>query len=83
MLDHGQQLKKFVKDTMRIAFDIKLMRPGCVLVQAAMGADPQTCHPFDTEDWLLTPTPDMKVYPVTDEQLDKLVTMTEQNRNNS
>ena len=58
---------------MKIAFDIKLMRPGCVLVAAAMGGDPQVANEFDTRDWLLVPTPNMGVYDVTPDQLRQLV----------
>jgi hypothetical protein len=62
---------------MRIAFDIKLKRPGCVLIQAAMGATAGVASKFPTESWLLSPTPDMRVYPLTDDQLSKLVVIVE------
>ena len=58
---------------MKIAFDIKRMRPGCVLLAAALGADPEAAHPFNSKHWLLEPTPDMKVYNITSEQLKELV----------
>jgi hypothetical protein len=57
---------------MRIAFDTRLRRPGCVLVQAALGASvPGTLFQrhFPHETWLVSPTEDMRVYPVTEEQL--------------
>lgn len=54
---------------MKLAFDIKLMRPACVLV----GADPEGSKKFDAETWLLTPTPDMRVYDTTPEQLQALI----------
>lgn len=63
---------------MRIAFDTKLRRPGCVLVQAALGASvPGTLFQlhFPHETWLTSPTDDMRVYPVTEEQLGKLSVM--------
>lgn len=60
---------------MRIAFDIKLMRPGCAIIQAAYGCDGRIAHEFPTDTWLLTPTPDIKIYPVTAEQIAKLVQM--------
>lgn len=63
---------------MKIAYDTKLYKPGCVLLQAMKGCDPKIAHEFETKYWLLAPTPDLKVYDVTDEQLSKLVTMTEQ-----
>jgi len=58
---------------MRLAFDIKLMKPACVLVAAGMGADTYLASKFNTRDWLLAPTPDMKVYEINDDQLAQLV----------
>ena len=58
---------------MKIAFDIKLMKPACVLVAAGMGADSRVAQRFDTDDWLLSPTPDMAVYEITEEQLQQLI----------
>lgn len=54
-----------------LAYDTKLHRPGCVLVQAAAGAtitNDLLGKYFDVDDWLLCTTPDMKVYPIEDEQ---------------
>lgn len=65
---------------MKVAYDTKLMRPGCVLVAAMMGADTFPCHKFDVHDWLLYPTADMAVYETTKEQLSRLVLMTENAR---
>jgi hypothetical protein len=62
----------------RIAFDVSLRRPGCVLVQAALGASvpgPLFQRLFPHETWLLSPTDGMKVYPVTDDQLAQLSRM--------
>ncbi len=59
----------------RIAFDIKLMRPACVILQAALGCDPSAAHRFSSEDWLTHLTPDMQVYPVTESQIDQLIVM--------
>lgn len=58
---------------MKVAFDIELMRPGCVLVAAALGADTEPCAHFETETWLLAPTPGMRVFETTPEQLRRLV----------
>lgn len=67
----------------KIAYDVKLMRPGCVLLQAAFRCDSQVAHAFDPQDWLLAPTPDLKVYPLRDDaQLKQLVEMTRQKREN-
>ncbi len=63
---------------MRIAFDTRLRRPGCVLVQAALGAsvpgDLFQRH-IPCETWLVSPTDDMQVYPVTEGQLAQLSVM--------
>lgn len=53
-----------------IVFDPVLKRPGCVLLQAVMGGTiPEFMELFDSYNWLTSPTPDMKCYPVTEEQL--------------
>lgn len=63
----------------KIAYDITQMRPGCVLIQAHMGCDSAVSHEFPTESWLLSPTPEMKVYPLTSrEWLEILVKMTKE-----
>lgn len=60
---------------MKIAFDTKLRRPACVILQAVMGGDPYVGNRFPSETWLLFPTPDMKVYEATDTQIDQLIEM--------
>jgi hypothetical protein len=65
----------------KIAYDTKLKRPGCVLLQAAMGCKPEVAHPFEPSTWLIHPTPDLKVYPLTPEILEKLVIMTNTQHN--
>lgn len=63
---------------MRIAFDVRLRRPGCVLVQAVMGGSvpgPLFQRLFQHETWLVSPTDGMKTYPVTDDQLGQLSRM--------
>lgn len=64
----------------RIVYDLDLMRPGCVIIQAGRGCDPAMAHAFDTEDWLVRPTPGMRIYPITPEQLPILVQKTRQHR---
>lgn len=62
-----------------IAYDIKLKRPGCVLLQTVMGAtiSNSKLHAFPQGSWLLAPTPDLKLYPVDDERmLRKLILLT-------
>lgn len=57
-----------------IAYDITLNRPGCAIIQGAMGGSSEAAQEFPTELWILSPTPDMKVYPVVSaEFLDMLV----------
>lgn len=63
--------------TTLVAFDIELMRPGCAIVAAIMGADPQAPSQFPLDSWLLTPTEGMRVYPVTPDQLVRLVAKVE------
>ena len=58
---------------MKIAYDIILMRPGCAILQAALGGSPEIKTLFPTETWLQAPTEDMKVYEVSQEQLKQLV----------
>lgn len=58
---------------MKVAFDVTLMRPACVVLQAGLGAEPSVAHAFDSRDWLVSITPNMKVYEVTPEQLTQLV----------
>jgi hypothetical protein len=62
---------------MKIAYDCTLKQPGCVLLQAAMGADVALAHRFNPDHWLLAPTPDLKVYEVTDQQMEQLLVITE------
>lgn len=61
-----------------IAYDCTLMRPGCALLQAAMGASLGIANRFSTKTWLLAPTADLRVHPVTEEQLRVLVKKTEE-----
>ena len=58
-----------------IAYDCDLRRPGCVILQAALGGSTEAAKRFPSETWLVAPTKGLKLYPVTSEQLDKLVEM--------
>lgn len=60
---------------MKIAFDADLRRPGCVLLQAALGGTPELASHFPTESWLVAPTPGLRLYEVTEDQLEILVQM--------
>jgi len=47
-----------------LVFDVKLKRPACVLLQAVYGCAHNNTFlqlNFDSKDWLVAPTPDMKV----------------------
>ena len=58
---------------MKVAFDIKLMRPACALLAAGLGASVEAANRFNTDDWLLSPTPDMGIYETTEAQFEILV----------
>ena len=62
----------------RIAFDINLMKPGCAIVQAAFGCNPSVADAFDPKHWLLSPTPNMRLYPIDAQRLAWLVEKVEQ-----
>ena len=56
----------------RIAYDAELDRPGCALLQAGYGGDLGVESAFDTESGLLAPTPGLRVYEATPEQIARL-----------
>lgn len=59
--------------TYSLVYDVTLRRPGCVLLQAAMGGTvPNETFEmlFPAETWLTAPTKDMKAYTTTPEQLE-------------
>jgi hypothetical protein len=59
---------------LKIAYDPSLKRPGCVLLQGALGGNiPDFPLLFPPDTWLLAPTPGMALYPVSPQQLDYLV----------
>jgi len=61
---------------MKIAYDCELKRPGCVILQAAMGGSSEAAKMFPAESWLVAPTDGLSVYPVTRGQLKTLIEMT-------
>ena len=62
---------------MKIAYSIEYMRPGCVLLQAALGCEPSIAHPFPTESWIVGAGAEtLRVFNVTETELQKLVQMT-------
>lgn len=44
-----------------IAFDFKLMRPGCILLQSALGATIENDQLGRFDNWLTHPTDDMRL----------------------
>lgn len=61
---------------MKVAYDIKLMRPACVILAAGLGADREASVAFNSDYWLTFPTPNMGVYEVTEQQLEILIAKT-------
>lgn len=53
-----------------IAYDFTLGRPGCALIQAALGGNTSPDFDFDfpSDTWLITPTANMGIYEVNDDQ---------------
>ena len=56
---------------LRVVFDTKLMKVGCVLLQAMMGglSTDELHRHFDPKHWFVTPTPDMALYAISQEEL--------------
>jgi hypothetical protein len=50
----------------RILYDLKLRRPGCVILQALVGGS--FAHLWPSELWLVNLTDDMKTYAITREE---------------
>lgn len=65
-----------------VLYDTKLMKPGCVLLQALGGLSTDVFYEFfgDVNCWLTHPTPDMKCYVVTKDQLTILKGLTNYER---
>lgn len=61
-----------------MVYDCKLRRPACALLQAVLGGDDGACTVFDSRHWLLSPTPDMRLYEVDQDRLRDLISITEQ-----
>jgi hypothetical protein len=61
---------------MKIAYDTKLKRPACVLIQAGMGCGTGVANRFPPETWLVHPTDNMGVFEATEEQMEQLVKIT-------
>lgn len=61
-------------DIIKLLFDVKLMRPACVLLQAVAGGDGSFLNQhFSSERWLVSPTDGMKLMSETREQWMKVI----------
>jgi hypothetical protein len=60
---------------LKLAFHIPSMRPGCVLLAAALGADPAASRAFPAESWIIDGPEalQLQVFETTPEQLEILV----------
>lgn len=54
----------------KIVYDMKLRRPACPILQVVLGGDEGIAR--NLQNWLINPTPDMKCYEISEEQLKKL-----------
>ena len=67
-----------------VAYDVSLRRPGCVLLQAAMGGTYKSAalfsKLFDPDQLSLAPTEEMKAYRTTETQLEMVAEMTKKQR---
>jgi len=63
--------------TIRFAYDTHLKRPGCVLLQAALGGDIAAVNRFPVDSWLLAPTDNLRVYDIPTDLFDELVALAE------
>lgn len=63
------------EDPITLVYDLDLMRPACVLLQRVYGASISTADLtmlFPAHSWLVAPTPGMRGYRVTREELEQL-----------
>lgn len=67
--------------TYTMVYDTDLYRPACVLLQAAYRADQGALNEFfESQDWLVQPTPGMKKLSGTAEQWKRAAQMTKDRR---
>jgi hypothetical protein len=60
-----------------IAYDPVLKRPGCAIVQRSLGATIGNDDLHRMNGWLLSPTPNMAVFPLADQgQIEVLIAIT-------
>ena len=79
-----KDLKSNDQETVTMVFDVKQKRPACVLLQAAFGCGESNGFlqmNFDSRDWLVVPTQDMRKIPGTKEQWKTLAAWLDRKRN--
>lgn len=62
-----------------IAYDMTLKKPGCAIIQGVFGGTINNfqLQKFDVENWLLSPTDDIKLYTLySEEELNKAIEIT-------
>jgi hypothetical protein len=62
---------------MKVVYDAVLKRPGCALLQAALGGTNGIADLFPLDSWLLAPTDDLRLYEINEGRLGQLITITE------
>ena len=63
-----------------IAYDMKLKRPGCALLQSTYGASIESfeLQKFDVKNWVLAPTDNMRLYTLkTKQELERAIIITQ------
>ena len=68
------------KRTLRALLDVKTLKPGCVILQAAYGGDREVCFMFS--DWETSQTKSMKMVTETADAWLRIATLEENRRNN-
>ena len=63
-----------------IIYDRELRRPACVLLNAVGGGDPELIRLFDSDSWLVAPTPGMRRIMCTEEEARQLAALTDEAR---
>lgn len=58
-----------------LAYDIEKRKVGCVLLQAALGGDPEIAKRIPNEDWVIDRTEGLRVYQLSDADVENLVAM--------
>jgi hypothetical protein len=57
----------------KLVYDLSLKRPACAILQAVFGGDQGIAGSFPSEHWLTAPTPGMKAYQISNEELGKVI----------